>query len=205
MYSNAIPEIGPGRANPKMMLVCALIDSTVYSYTIQLWQSGNQGAFKNTITMADKAHTTIMSPDPTLPSASNDTHQAASSNGWNVNNPSIIFGRVLAIVVSAMLGTNFALTKLINEHMPYALAGALRFGFAAVAITSAVLALGLKKNVTGGRSSELSGEIWAAMLAGTEIGGWNTLGYYCQAIGMLTAQASKVRSSYLSAGSSCCV
>ena len=82
-----------------------------------------------------------------------------------------------------------------HDAMPVAMSAALRFSLAAVVVNGLVWA-GEQK-----QSNNISMEDKAlrgpATWAGMEIGGWYCLGYLCQAMGLVTADASKVRAKWL--------
>ena len=111
-----------------------------------------------------------------------------------LDNPSKAVARVLILAASAVYGTNFAIVKLLDEQIPFAVSAALRFSLAAVVVSAIVLRGENNENEDFvGDRSVLKQERTAATFAGMEIGGWYCLGYLCQAVGLQTADASKVR------------
>ena len=126
----------------------------------------------------------------------------AGRRGMNLDNPSVTFARVLILGASAVYGTNFAMVKLLDEQMPLAVSAALRFGLAATVVTTLVLQGEQRHDqqqqqhqsatTSHAVTKELKKERQAATWAGMEIGGWYCLGYLCQAMGLQTADASKV-------------
>ena len=90
--------------------------------------------------------------------------------------------RLVVLGLTVLWASNFAVIKLIFQECPDLHASeyaALRFAIAAVALLPA-LAKGLKSAATR-----------AATKGGLEIGGWISLGYFGQAIGLLTTTANK--------------
>jgi predicted TIM-barrel enzyme len=93
-------------------------------------------------------------------------------------------------VASAVYGTNFAIVKMIDGQMPFALSATLRFGLAAAVVCAMVFQAEAKQQLISA-SIPTAKQRFHATLAGMEIGGWYCLGYICQAVGLQTADASK--------------
>lgn len=115
-----------------------------------------------------------------------------NDGAMNWDQPSLNFARVLVLTASAVYGTNFAIVKLLDEQIPFAISAAMRFTLAASVVTAMVLQgeyNNKEKSVVAQSEKERGWATWAGM----EIGGWYCLGYLCQAVGLQTADASKVR------------
>lgn len=119
-----------------------------------------------------------------------EEESVAVLGGISLDTPSQNFARALILLASAVYGTNFAVVKLLDEQMPFEVSAALRFCLAA-AVTSALVLKGEQKAVAV--SKEVRDEQSSATWGGMEIGAWYCLGYLCQAVGLQTADASKVR------------
>jgi hypothetical protein len=96
-------------------------------------------------------------------------------------------GRLLVLSAAAIYGTNFVAVKSLDDQIPFAAAAAIRFTLAAVTVGTAVAVLSTKKE-----KEEQYSDV-GALLGGAEVGAWYWIGYICQAIGLQTAAASKVR------------
>ena len=93
------------------------------------------------------------------------------------------FSRILVLIAASLYGTNFASVKILDSHVPIAAGASLRFGLAALACAPFLFSRG---------SDEAKGSAgWAPILAGLEIGAWNSAGYLAQAVGLETTDASK--------------
>lgn len=116
----------------------------------------------------------------------------------NDPNKELITARALLIGAAALYGTNFALVKILDEHVPVGASTSLRFGLAALATMSWLVpsqnAADDSKIIDNAAKSALS---WGPIFAGMEIGFWNSVGYIAQAVGLATIDASKVRISLL--------
>jgi hypothetical protein len=91
--------------------------------------------------------------------------------------------RLLLILAAALYGTNFSFVKVLGDVMPVSISAALRFGLASF-ITLPWLFQGPSKDSSSTRG---------AILAGFEVGIWNSIGYLSQALGLATTAAGKVR------------
>ncbi|CAB9517036.1 EamA-like transporter family [Seminavis robusta] len=118
-----------------------------------------------------------------------DLSESIVGNGMSLEKPSLNFARFLVLAASAVYGTNFAVVKVIDEQIPFAVSAVLRFGLAAAVVTAMVLQGEGKQNLKAS-VTEIE-ERLPATLAGMEIGGWYCMGYLAQAIGLQTADASK--------------
>lgn len=128
--------------------------------------------------------------------------QFGTMSGMNLQDPSVGFARVLILGASAVYGTNFAIVKLLDEQMPFAVSAAMRFCLAA-GVVSALVMHGERRSDTdviqeAGADQTVIPQLLqqsedrkAATFAGIEIGSWYCLGYLCQSIGLQTADASK--------------
>uniref|UniRef100_A0A7S2V1R2 EamA domain-containing protein n=1 Tax=Fibrocapsa japonica TaxID=94617 RepID=A0A7S2V1R2_9STRA len=106
---------------------------------------------------------------------------------------SVAFARFLALLASALCGTNFAAVKVLQHTVPLGPSAMLRFGLSALATSGIVLAQEIAaKKGAGAQSLEDNASKNTALLAGVEIGLWYSLGFYCQSVGLLTTEASKV-------------
>jgi len=95
------------------------------------------------------------------------------------------FSRVLVLIAAALYGTNFAAVKILDTHVPIAAGASLRFGLAALACAPFLFSGGSEERRGGGEAGP------APILAGLEIGAWNSAGYLAQAVGLETTDASK--------------
>ena len=131
-------------------------------------------------------------------SISNSIWTNLQKSGVSLDDPSLSFARGLILLASAVYGTNFAMVKMLDEQVPFAVSAALRFCLAATAVTTLVLRGEQQQQMQQALVDdkvlvEQRQERWAATLAGCEIGAWYCLGYLCQSMGLQTADASKVR------------
>lgn len=106
-------------------------------------------------------------------------------------NLSIEMGRLLVMIAAALCGTNFSAVKLLNQAMPLAASAALRFSLAAIVVT--VMVVGQEKTQQEKTTQQEENKRGVATLMGVEVGAWYCLGYLCQAYGLHTVDASKVR------------
>ena len=116
------------------------------------------------------------------------------SDVWNA--------RLLLLLSAALYGTNFTLVKSIDDipGMSVGLASTFRFGFAALVMLpllftpledeehTSIMTLAGEPTTTTRRS---------IIVAGMEIGLYNSIGYLFQAEGLKTTTASKVRDYYM--------
>lgn len=116
-----------------------------------------------------------------------DLSESSAAGGIGLEHPSLNLARALALAASAVYGTNFAVVKMLDEQIPFAVSATLRFGLAA-AVVSALVLNGERSGAPSAANAEERGP---ATWAGMEIGGWYCLGYLCQAVGLQTADASK--------------
>jgi hypothetical protein len=110
-------------------------------------------------------------------------------------------GRWLVLAAAAIYGTNFATVKLLDVSMTVASAAAARFSLAAVAVCLPIYLQEQREqhqldtaasNHTNTKLSTADGR-WTATWLGAEVGAWYCIGYICQALGLETVDASKVR------------
>ena len=97
--------------------------------------------------------------------------------------PDVFWARLLVLGAATLYGTSFSFVKLMGENapMPPGLTSTIRFGLAALsACPCVVTAFGRRKSTD-----------FAAVMAGLEVGMWNSIGYIAQAIGLETTMASK--------------
>jgi len=115
--------------------------------------------------------------------------------------------RLLLLLSAALYGTNFTFVKSLDESMSVGLSSTLRFGFAALVMLPWLFApLGeeakaLARERNDGESTDGEGNALlkfvedpmrvGAVLAGMEIGVYNSIGYIAQAVGLKTTCASK--------------
>ena len=92
------------------------------------------------------------------------------------------------IVAAAIYGTNFATVKMLDTALPLSISAALRFGLAAAVVSSVVFTQESDKVGPG-----IIKDRHMAMMGGMEIGFWYCIGYICQAEGLLSVPAGKVR------------
>jgi drug/metabolite transporter (DMT)-like permease len=116
----------------------------------------------------------------------------------------IFVARLLLFGAAALYGTNFSCVKLLDAtELPIGLSSTLRFALAALA-TSPWLFLTNKHHQESSKTvdgSELSvadvvpefwkTSEWGALVAGLEVGFWNSFGYVAQAVGLEATLASK--------------
>lgn len=102
----------------------------------------------------------------------------------------ILFARCLVLIAAALYGTNFTFVKLLGEHVPIGVSSALRFGMAAMVTLPWLVA---PANVPDNDGEKESSPIPTSnvILAGMEVGMYNSLGYLAQAEGLQTTDASK--------------
>jgi hypothetical protein len=97
--------------------------------------------------------------------------------------------RFLLIIAAGLYGTNFTFVKILGDIMPVSVSSTARFGLA----TLVTLPWLLKMPSSAGAETRLQKEAsWKAMLVGLEVGIWNSIGYYAQAVGLETTYANKV-------------
>lgn len=139
--------------------------------------------------------------------------QASASLPWWEHQPSLMVGRCLALLASAVYGTNFAAVKILGDSLPVSLSASLRFGIGAIGMAAIVLitehnrdkmeageqyfqvyeATGEEPEFIPVSKAELYKERTDAMWAGAEVGLWYAIGYIVQAIALVEVDASKVR------------
>ncbi|KAL7555817.1 hypothetical protein ACA910_012398 [Epithemia clementina (nom. ined.)] len=102
--------------------------------------------------------------------------------------PSLMVGRLLVVTAAAIYGTNFASVKMLNDIMPTGVSAVARFGLAAVVVTAMVFQA---EGNDAAPSVDLKEERKQATVMGLEIGGWYSIGYMAQAVGLMTVDASK--------------
>ena len=104
-----------------------------------------------------------------------------------------VMARLLLIGAAALYGTNFSLVKVMGATLSTGLSSTIRFGLAAL-VTSPWLLMGSSSdNKSDGVESTANNDYdlaWGAMLAGAEVGLWNSIGYIAQAVGLETTDAS---------------
>jgi drug/metabolite transporter (DMT)-like permease len=118
------------------------------------------------------------------------------SDVWNA--------RLLLLLSAALYGTNFTLVKSIDDipGMSVGLASTFRFGFAALVMLpllftpledeehTSIMTLAVEQPTTTTTRRSI-------IVAGMEIGLYNSIGYLFQAEGLKTTTASKVRDYYM--------
>jgi drug/metabolite transporter (DMT)-like permease len=106
----------------------------------------------------------------------------------------VFFARLLLIGAAALYGTNFSLVKIMGEsQLPVGVSSSLRFGLAAL-VTSPWLFASPQSEATTSLVSDKDAwkmEAWPAIVAGMEVGVWNSIGFISQAVGLQTTAASK--------------
>jgi len=116
--------------------------------------------------------------------------------------------RVLVLIAAALYGTNFTIVKIMNESIPVGIGTVLRFGLASVCTLPWLLSP-LQEETQSSESNyilqesgiddNLSSNIlqfnfpfsFVVSMTGMEIGLWNSIGYWAQAVGLETTAASK--------------
>jgi hypothetical protein len=106
----------------------------------------------------------------------------------NLDAPTLQTGRILVLVASLIYGTNFATVKMLDDSLPLSISATLRFGLAS-AVVSAIVLSREDEHVEAIVVKERN----LAMSSGLEIGMWYCIGYICQAEGLQTVTAGKVR------------
>lgn len=135
-----------------------------------------------------------------------DTNAEISIQSEEQNQQQAIFiARLLLFGAAALYGTNFSCVKLLDAtELPIGLSSTLRFALAALA-TSPWLFLSNKHHQEAAKTAVESdfsrAEVeapefwitseWGALVAGLEVGFWNSFGYVAQAIGLEATLASK--------------
>lgn len=96
--------------------------------------------------------------------------------------------RALILLAATLYGSNFPLVKMMGESTPLTVGvtSTLRFGLAALATSP-----WLFSNMNQIRKEWSTSPEAAAMVAGFEVGLWNSVGYMAQAVGLETTLASK--------------
>lgn len=134
--------------------------------------------------------------------------QTRTSAKW-FDQPTVLQGRIMALVAAAFYGTNFASIKILNDSLPVSLGASLRFGIGALAVSTVVLASERARDekeaahqyfqvydageeVFPVSKAELYKERTDATFAGFEVGLWYSVGCIVQAIALLEVDASKV-------------
>ncbi|GAX23891.1 hypothetical protein FisN_20Hh097 [Fistulifera solaris] len=95
----------------------------------------------------------------------------------------VFWARLLVLGAATLYGSSFSFVKLMGENapMPPGLTSTVRFGLAAISACPCVItSFGRRKSTE-----------FAAVMAGLEVGLWNSIGYLAQAIGLETTMASK--------------
>lgn len=117
---------------------------------------------------------------------------APQKRHWAIlDNPSLLTGRMVVILASAIYGTNFPAVKMLDEAMPLSISASLRFGLAA-AVTA--IAVNGQQQQSGNSIVDLA-ESKArkdAFWSGAEVGFWYCIGYIAQAEALHTVSAGKV-------------
>jgi len=120
----------------------------------------------------------------------------------------IFVARLLLVAAAALYGTNFSCVKLLGDTMPVGISSTLRFGMAALATSPWLLGWGTGGGTDGDKQKISSSTTtaapfrlptretfqtpeWGAVVAGLEVGLWNSIGYVAQAVGLETTLASK--------------
>ena len=124
----------------------------------------------------------------TTPTAISTTTSLDASQALTEKEAAIWKARLLLVVAAALYGTNFSLVKVLGDTMPVGVSAALRFGLASF-LTLPWLLQPPNNNNQGEDADAARG----AMVAGFEVGMWNSIGYIAQAVGLATTDASKVR------------
>jgi EamA-like transporter family len=138
---------------------------------LDLWaQKQSLDAMRNGHDTASEHSMVTFSPDLTPIKKDDDNHEV-----WKA--------RLLLILAAALYGTNFSFVKVLGEEMPVSISAAVRFGLASL-VTLPWLFQGASKDSNSARG---------AILAGFEVGIWNSIGYISQALGLATTAAGKVR------------
>ena len=115
--------------------------------------------------------------------------------------------RMLLLLSAALYGTNFTMVKSLDESMSVGVSSTLRFGFAALSMLPWLFSPINEELKTTAKNNSYQKFIskqgflfkmgdeptrLSALLAGMEIGMWNSVGYIAQAEGLKTTSASKV-------------
>lgn len=124
------------------------------------------------------------------------------------------WARLLLLGAAALYGTNFSCVKLLGDTLPVGISSTLRFGMAALATAPWLLqGVAVAQSENGGdangtvehnpdsaaslpqttatTTTTSPAEAWGAIVAGLEVGMWNSVGYVAQAVGLETTLASK--------------
>jgi drug/metabolite transporter (DMT)-like permease len=102
--------------------------------------------------------------------------------------PSVARARWLLLIAAMLYGTNFSCVKLLlggESGLPVGASSTVRFGLAALATAPWLFPSYSKK------LNRFDPDSIAAIVAGVEVGAWNSIGYVSQAIGLETTEASK--------------
>jgi drug/metabolite transporter (DMT)-like permease len=101
---------------------------------------------------------------------------------------SVAKARWLLLFAAMLYGTNFSCVKLLlggDSGLPVGASSTVRFGLAALALAPWLFPSYSKKH------NRFDPDSVAAIVAGVEVGAWNSIGYVAQAIGLETTEASK--------------
>ncbi len=92
-----------------------------------------------------------------------------------LEHPSLELGRFLVLLASCIYGTNFSIVKLLDDTMPLSISATLRFGLAALVVSSVVL-----RKESDDVDPVVNKERNRAFWGGFEIGLWYCIGYIAQ-------------------------
>lgn len=164
------------------------------------FQSLSSSASSLTLTSADApvaAVSTRKEVQPLNPAVAPSSSTAtATTTPSSDDSPAAVRARWLLLLAAALYGTNFSCVKLLGEaHLPVGASSTVRFGMAALATAPWLLPENFLWGGGGGKGNSQNApsltSSWPAILAGLEVGAWNSIGYVAQAVGLETTPASK--------------
>jgi drug/metabolite transporter (DMT)-like permease len=125
-------------------------------------------------------------------------HENPAASFFGESSPEVLKARALVLIAAALYGTNFTLVKILNEHLPVGASTSLRFVLASLALLPFFFMKGDEQAKEG--LGQLDDAVSApfdlkstlpVVLAGMEVGFYNSIGYIAQAFGLQTTDASK--------------
>jgi len=99
--------------------------------------------------------------------------------------------RLFILLAACLYGTNYTCVKVIGENLPLEIGTALRFSVASIATLPWLLKRSESLTTDSVEYSGIdNGNDFGVLLAGAEVGLWNSIGFYGQAMGLQTTPAS---------------
>lgn len=99
--------------------------------------------------------------------------------------------RLFILLAACLYGTNYTCVKVIGENLPIQMGAALRFSVASIATLPWLLKRSESLKTDSVEYSGIdNGNDFGVLLAGAEVGLWNSIGFFGQAMGLQTTPAS---------------